>query len=122
MFVFDRTQELMAEGYRAMRQLVPELLRLLEAPEEGIFPKTPVRIHVDRARCVGCGACALRAPGIFQMDALGKAEVVAPRQAWSPLDGVYIRNCPTWAISARPVTGEWSGAGPLPIAASPPPA
>ena len=120
MFVFDRTQELMAEGYRAMRQLVPELLRLLEAPEEGIFPKTPVRLHVDRGRCIGCGACALRAPGIFQMDALGKAEVVAPRQAWSPLDGIYIRNCPTWAISARPVTGEWSGSQPLPIAAQPP--
>ena len=120
MFVFDRTQELMAEGYRAMRQLVPELLRLLEAPEEGIFPRTPVRIHVDRGRCIGCGACALRAPGIFQMDALGKAEVVAPRQAWSPLDGIYIRNCPTWAISARPVTGEWSGSSPLPIAAQPP--
>ena len=70
------------------------------------------------ARCIGCGACALRAPGIFQMDALGKAEVVAPRQAWSPLDGIYIRNCPTWAISARPVTGEWSG--PLPVAATRP--
>jgi hypothetical protein len=53
------------------------------------------------------------------MDALGKAEVVAPRQAWSPLDGIYIRNCPTWAISARPVTGEWSGSSPLPIAADP---
>jgi NTE family protein len=119
MFVFDRTQELMAEGYRAMRQLVPELLRLLETPEEGIFPKTPVRIHVDRARCIGCSACALRAPNIFRMDAQGKAEVVAPQQAWSPLDGVFIRNCPTWAISARPV-GEWSGSHPLPIAASPP--
>jgi len=120
MFVFDRTQELMAEGYRTMRQLIPELLRLLDAPEEGIFPRTPVRIHVDRSRCIGCGACALKAPGIFQMDALGKAEVVAPRQAWSPLDGIYVRNCPTWAISARPVTGEWTGEKPLPIAAEPP--
>ena len=120
MFVFDRTQELIAEGYRAMRQLIPELWRLMETPEIGIFPQTPVRIHVDRARCIGCGACALRAPAIFQMDGMGKAVVVAPQQGWSPLDGVYVRNCPTWAISARPVTGEWSRSQPLPIAASPP--
>ena len=120
MFVFDRTQELIAEGYRAMRQLIPELRRLMDSQETGIFPQTPVRIHVDRARCIGCGACALRAPAIFRMDALGKAEVVAPLQAWSPLDGVYVRNCPTWAISARPVTGEWSRSQPLPIAATPP--
>lgn len=120
MFVFDRTQELMAEGYRAMRQLIPELLRLVAEPEDGIYPRTPVRIHVDRSRCIGCGACALRAPGIFAMDALGKAEVIAPRQAWSPLDGIYVRNCPTAAISARPVTGEWGGDKPLPIAAEAP--
>ena len=62
MFVFDRTQELMAEGYRAMRQLVPELLRLLDSPEEGIFPKTPVRLHVDRsaASAAGPARCAPR--------------------------------------------------------------
>lgn len=104
-FVFNQAQELIAEGYRAMRQQIPELLRLMDAPGEGIFPKTPMRISVDRARCIGCGACALRAPGIFRMDDQGKAVVTAPRQEWSPIDGVYVRNCPTWAISARPVEG-----------------
>lgn len=109
LFVFDRAQELIAEGYRAMRQQIPELLRLMASDEEGIFPQAPMRIHVDRARCIGCGVCALRAPGIFRMDAQGKAEVIAPRQAWSPLDGVYVRNCPTWAISARAAGREEAG-------------
>lgn len=116
MFTFDRPTELMAEGYRAMRQALPELRRLMAAPEPGIFPKTPVRLHVDRNRCIGCGFCALRAPGIFRMDGAGKAEVIAPNQWWSPLDGVYVRNCPTWAISARPVSGEWVGTPRPPVA------
>lgn len=116
MFTFDRPTELMAEGYRAMRQALPELRRLIATPEPGIFPKTPVRLHVDRNRCVGCGFCALRAPGIFRMDGSGKAEVIAPNQWWSPLDGVYVRNCPTWAISARPVSGEWVGTPRPPVA------
>jgi len=104
-FVFDRAQELMAEGYRAMRQRIPDLLRLLREGGEGIYPQSPVLVHVDRGRCIGCGFCAMRAPGIFRMDAAGKAEVIAPRQHWSPLDGVYIRNCPTYAISTRPDGG-----------------
>ena len=32
----------------------------------------------------------------------GKAEVLSPVQTWSPIDGAYVLNCPTYAISVRP--------------------
>jgi len=32
----------------------------------------------------------------------GLATVVHPRQVWSPLDGAYVRHCPTYAIRVRP--------------------
>jgi ferredoxin len=57
---------------------------------------------VDEQRCVGCGACVVQAPKVFRLDARGKAEVLTPVQTWSPLEGAYVHNCPTDAISVRP--------------------
>jgi len=41
---------------------------------------------------------------MFVLDAQGKAVVTTPDQEWGPTGGVFIRNCPTYAISARPAT------------------
>jgi hypothetical protein len=41
---------------------------------------------------------------MFVLDAQGKAEVTRPDQVWSPIDGDFIRRCPTYAITARPTT------------------
>jgi ferredoxin len=44
----------------------------------------------------------VQAPKVFRLDARGKAEVTTPVQTWSPLQGSYVLNCPTSAISVRP--------------------
>jgi len=49
-----------------------------------------------------CGACVVQAPKVFRLDARGKAEVHTPVQTWSPVDGAYLLNCPTYAISVQP--------------------
>src|SRR5438046_525567 len=79
--------------------------------ERGLVPSqivgssvgAPVPVRVDGRRCTGCGAVLVQAPpGMFVLDAEGKAVVTRPDQKWSPIDGEFIRHCPTYAISARP--------------------
>ncbi len=98
MFAFDRTDELVAEGHRAMAHALDLAGGSLAGLAPGIHPRRPIELRVDRARCVGCGACALEAPAVFRMDAFGKAEVIAPVHDWSPADGSYVAHCPTNAI------------------------
>jgi hypothetical protein len=43
---------------------------------------------------------------MFVLDAERKAVVTQPDQEWSPMDGDYIRHCPTYAIIARPAQQE----------------
>ena len=106
MFAFGQNREIIEEGRRATLDLLDRLPATLPAEAEGIFPQRMVEVRVDAARCIGCGACAMQAPQVFGMSE-GKAVVRQPRQCWSPLDGSYVRNCPTYAISARftPPTG-----------------
>ena len=105
LFSFDHLRELVEEGYR-------EAVAALEHPEdwprrdsEGVYPRRPVTVRVQRERCIGCGSCLVQGPpGMFVLDAQGKAVVTEPDQIWSPMDGGFIRHCPTYAISARPST------------------
>jgi NTE family protein len=103
MFSFVHTRELMDEGYRAADVALDLAGDAVRGATRGIFPRRLIRIGVDRERCIGCGQCVARAPlGAFHMDEFGKAVGPTEPQEWSPVDGGFIRHCPTYAITARP--------------------
>lgn len=102
MFAFDHTPELIEAGYRATAQTLDQLDGHLHVIGGGTHPVRRLRVLVDEQRCVGCGACVVQAPKVFRLDARGKAEVVTPVQTWSAVEGAYVINCPTDAISVRP--------------------
>lgn len=101
MFAFEHNRELIEEGHRATASALDRLESDFVTRGHGIYPKRRVAVRVDRERCVGCGACVQHAPEVFRLTEEGVAEVIVPLQTWSPLDGGYVRNCPTYAISAR---------------------
>lgn len=107
MFAFDRTEDLIVEGYRAMSETL-DLIGPLSKLQPGTHPRRPVRVTVDRDLCVGCGACALSAPEVFRMGSDRRAEVISPVHDWSPVDGTYVSHCPTHAIHVVPVTSSSS--------------
>jgi NTE family protein len=102
MFAFDKTEELIEAGYRATSSTLDQLGTRLDRIASGMHPTRRLRVLVDETRCVGCGSCVVQAPQVFRLDARGKAEVLTPVQTWSPIDGAYVLNCPTYAISVRP--------------------
>jgi len=101
MFAFDRNREVIEEGERATATMLDSISAVLDRQGTGIYPQRQVQVRVDRRRCIGCGSCVMRAPGVFHLDQDGKAVVTEEIQTWSPLDGDFVRQCPTYAISAR---------------------
>lgn len=63
----------------------------------------PVRIDIDRDRCIGAGQCALTAPAVFTQDDDGFSELLPGREdgAGSPLVREAARACPVSAIAVR---------------------
>ncbi len=106
MFSFDHLREEVEEGYRATSAALDRDDWPMPG-DVGIFPKRRVMVRVERERCIGCGACLVHGPqGMFVLDAERKAVVTQPDQEWSPMDGGYIRHCPTYAIIARPAHAQ----------------
>jgi NTE family protein len=103
MFSFDHLREMVEEGYRSMKAALDRADEWPQPGDEGVFPRRRVVVRVERDRCIGCGACLVFGPpGMFVLDAQGKAVVTNADQEWGPTGGIFIRNCPTYAISARP--------------------
>jgi NTE family protein len=102
MFAFDRTEELLEAGYNATAQTLDQLGGRMQGIAVGMHPTRRLRVLVDQERCVGCGTCVIQAPTVFRLGRRGKAEVHAPVQTWNALEGAYVLNCPTYAISVRP--------------------
>ncbi len=100
-FGFGHNRELIEEGYRATADLLDQVMEEFDPEGYGVYPQRRVEVRVDRERCIGCGICVMHAPWSFQLGPDGKAEVLQPIQTWSPLDGHFVRHCPTYAITAR---------------------
>lgn len=113
MFGFGHTRELIEEGYRATLDTLDSLGAEFDARTRGIHPRRMVEVRIDPELCCGCGSCVMHAPDVFAMTEAGKAQVIKPVQSWSPIDGAYVRHCPTYAISARRLPGASRSSGPV---------
>ena len=107
MFSFNRTAQLLAEGYRATHEALDRIPDGLDSlPPGGIHPVRHVEVRVDQEKCVGCGLCAAMNPRVFAMDEHGKAMVRMRERTTTPLGDVAVRICPTCAISVETVSSE----------------
>ncbi|MBI2797067.1 MAG: patatin-like phospholipase family protein [Gemmatimonadetes bacterium] len=99
-FAFGHAAFLIDEGYRAAVEALEHFETMMTAGA-GIYPRRVMEVEVSRELCVGCRLCTVLAPGLFAMDAEGKAYARERILHWSPADGAFVRQCPTSAITAR---------------------
>jgi ferredoxin len=62
-------------------------------------------IAVNKTRCISSGDCVETAPGVFQLGADGKSEVVNPAGAGDAIIISAARSCPVKAITVVDETG-----------------
>jgi NTE family protein len=110
-FSFSNTDELVQAGYVAAREACKHYEECI-AWGIGVFPRRPVQITVDRAKCIGCTLCVAMAPDLMAMDAQHKAYPLEPVVEWSPADGDFVHHCPTYAIEATRLDSQSAPAAP----------
>jgi NTE family protein len=98
-FSFSHTDELLEAGYAAAMDACKHYEECITWGI-GIFPRRPMKIAVDREKCIGCTLCAALAPDVMAMDSHNKAYPLTPIVEWSPADGDFLHHCPTYAIEA----------------------
>lgn len=101
-FSFTRADELIEAGYRAAMEALNGFENCCDS-DSGIFPRRPMRVTVDRAKCIGCTLCVALAPQVMMMDDVGKAVPLTPEVEWSTADGDFVQHCPTYAIEVTPI-------------------
>jgi NTE family protein len=101
-FNFSQADEVIEAGYRAANEALENFDQCFQA-ETGIFPRRPMRVTVDRDKCIGCTLCAAMAPQVMAMDKFGKAYPWTSEVEWSPADGDFVQHCPTYAIEVKPI-------------------
>lgn len=102
---FGNTREVIDEGYRAATEALLSYEAILGEPG-GVHPRHPVRIQVDRDRCVSCTTCVALAPHVMALDREGKAYPLDAEREWTPADGDFVRHCPTAAITVQRLDAE----------------
>jgi NTE family protein len=99
---FTDTESNIAAGYTAANQALARFDSYWERPGS-VFPRRRVQVEVDVPKCIGCGICVALAPSVMGLDATGKAFARTRVVEWSPADGGFVHECPTFAISATNV-------------------
>jgi NTE family protein len=104
-FSFSHTDELIEAGHTAAVEACKHYEECITWGI-GVFPRRPMKISVDREKCIGCTLCVALAPDLMAMDGSRKAVPIAPVVEWSPADGDFVHHCPTLAISATRIDLE----------------
>lgn len=55
-------------------------------------------IKIDKEKCIGCGACTIMAPDIFELGDDGKAQVKVDAKIDEELAKQSVDSCPVGAI------------------------
>lgn len=104
-FSFAHAMEMLEAGYTAALAALDQAGDALLGAG-GVYPRRHVTVAVDRERCVGCGICVALAPDLMALDQEGKAYAKRSPLDWSPVDGEFVRHCPTDAIAAVSLEGR----------------
>ncbi len=99
---FRETPANIEEGYTSAKQALERFESYLDRGN-CVFPRRRVRVTVDNDLCTGCGTCVVLAPSVMQMMDDGNAAPRSEIVEWSPAEGGFVHECPTFAITAQNV-------------------